>query len=85
MVRPFGHLRERFEVYILERNGEHPSVIPIVMGNQGKARFRLTCKKTRSSSEFSSWFDEASLDGGAGMLQLDHEIVVCFGECLETD
>ncbi len=85
MVRPFGHIGERFEEYILERTGEHPSVIPIVMGNRGKARFRLTCKKTLNSSEFPSWFDEASLDGGPGMLQLDHEIVVCLRECLDPE
>ena len=52
------------------------------MGNQGKARFRLTRKDTRKSSEFSPWFDEASLYGGPGMLELDHAIVVCLGECL---
>ena len=34
-------------------------------------------------SNFSSWFDEASLSG-PGMLQLDHAIVVCLGE-LEED
>ena len=85
MVREYGHISERFEDYILEHTGDHPNVIPIVMGSQGKARFRLTCKKTRNSSEFSSWFDEASLYGGPGMLQLDHEIVVCLRECLEGE
>ncbi len=80
MVREYGHITERFEEYILERTGEHPSVIPIVMGNQGKARLRLTSKETRNSSEFSSWFDGSSLDGGPGMLELDHEILVCLGE-----
>ncbi len=30
---------------------------------------------SRSSCNFSSWFDEASLYGGPGMMQLDHEIL----------
>ena len=85
MVRPFGHISERFEDYILERTKDHPSVIPIIMGNQGEACFRLTCKDTRNSSEFTPWFDEASLFGGPGMLELDHAIVVCLGECLAGD
>ena len=84
MVRPFGHLRERFEDYILERTADYPSVVPMIMGNQGKACFRLACKKTLNHSNFSSWFDEASLYGGPGMMQLDHAIVVCLGE-LEED
>ena len=82
MVPPFGHIGERFEDYILERTGDHPS---IVMGNQGKARFRLVCKKTRNNSNFSSWFDESSLYGGPGMLELDHAIVICLKECLEGE
>ena len=84
MVRQFGHLRQRFEDYILERTADHPSVIPIVMGSQGQACFRLTCKETLNHSNFTAWFDEASLHGGPGMLQLDHAIVVCLGE-LEED
>ena len=84
MARPFGHLRERFDDYILERTTDYPSVIPIVMGSQGKACFRLVCKETLNHSNFSPWFDEASLYGGPGMLQLDHAIVVCLAE-LEED
>lgn len=80
MVRPFGHLRERFEDYILERTKDHPSVITMIMGSQGKASFRLVCKDTLRHSNFTSWFDEASLHGGPGMLRLDHAIVVCLGE-----
>ncbi len=84
MVRPFGPIHERFEEYILERTKDHPSVIPMIMGNQGKACFRLACKDTLNHSHFSPWFDEASLYGGPGMMQLDHAIVVCLGE-LEED
>ncbi len=84
MVRPFGHLRERFEDYILERTTDYPSVVPMIMEEQGKASFRLVCKETLNHSNFSPWFDEASLWGGRGMLQLDHAIVVCLGE-LEED
>ena len=85
MVREFGHIGERFEDYILECTKDHPSVVPMIMDGQGKARFRLVCKETRNNSNFSSWFDEASLYGGSGMLRLDHEIVVCLGECLGID
>ena len=83
MVREFGHRRERFEDYILERTTDHPSVGPMIMEEQGKVSFRLACKDTLRHSNFSPWFDEASLWGGLGMLRLDHEIVVCLGECLE--
>ena len=71
MVRPFGHLRERFDDYILERTADYPSVVPMVMLKRGKASFRLACKETLNHSNFSSWFDEASLSG-PGMLQRDH-------------
>ena len=84
MVRPFGHLRERFEDSILERTADYPSVVPMIMGERGKASFRLVCKDTLNHSNFSSWLDEASLWGGPGMLQLDHAIVACLGE-LEED
>ena len=84
MVRPFGHLHERFEDYILERTADYPSAVPMIMEEQGKASFRLVCKETLNNSNFSPWFDEASLWGGPGMLELDHAIVVCIGE-LEED
>jgi len=84
MVRPFGHLHERFEDYILERTADYPSAVPMIMEEQGKASFRLVCKETLNHSNFSPWFDEASLWGGPGMLELDHAIVVCIGE-LEKD
>ena len=84
MVRPFGHLRERFEDYILERTADYPSVVPMIMEEQGKTSFRLACKDTLNHSNFSPWFDEGSLWGGPGMLELDHAIVVCLGE-LEED
>ena len=84
MPRKHGHLRERFEDYILERTQDHPSVVPIIMEERGKVSFRLACKETLNNSSFSSWFDEASLRGGPGMLRLDHEIVVCLGECLDN-
>ena len=51
----------------------------MIMEERGKVSFRLACKETLNNSSFSSWFDEASLWGGPGMLQLDHEIVVCLG------
>ena len=84
MVREYGPFRERFEEYILERTANHPSLVPMIMYGQGKASFRLACKDTLNHSNFSPWFDEASLYGGQGMLQLDHAIVVCLGE-LEED
>ena len=84
MVPEYGPFRERFEEYILERTKDYPSVVPMVMLKRGKASFRLACKKPLNHSNFSSWFDEASLYGGPGMMQLDHAIVVCLGE-LEED
>ena len=56
----------------------------MIMEEQGKASFRLVCKDTLNHSNFSSWFAEASLHGGPGVLELDHAIVVCLGE-LEKD
>ena len=41
-----GPFRERFEEYILERTANHPSLVPMIMHGQGKARFRLACKET---------------------------------------
>ena len=84
MVREFGPLHERFEEYILERTIDYPSVVPMIMMQRGKASFPLACKDTLNHSNFSSWFDEASLHGGPGMLELDHALVVCLGE-LEED
>ncbi len=84
MVRPFGPLHERFEEYILERTTDYPSVVPMIVLKRGKASFRLACKKTLNNSNFSSYFDETSLYGGPGMLQLDHKILATLGECLET-
>ena len=84
MVREFGPLHERFEEYILERTTDYPSVVPMIMMQRGKASFALACKDTLNHSNFSPWFDEASLWGGPGMLELDHAIVVCIGE-LEED
>ncbi len=54
MVREYGPFRERFEEYILERTANHPSLVPMVMYGQGKARFRLACKETLDSTDFSS-------------------------------
>ena len=84
MVREFGPLHERFEEYILARTIDYPSVVPMIMMQRGKASFPLACKDTLKHSNFSSWFDGASLFG-PGMLKLDHAIVVCFGECLEGE
>ena len=78
MVREYG--RERFEKYILERTTDYPSVVPMIRERWGKISFRLACKDTLNNSHWSSWFDEASLYGGAGMLQLDHEILACLRE-----
>ena len=80
MVREHGHLLDRFQDYILERTVDYPSVIPFLMEQQGKVSFRLACKEMLNHSNFSSWFDEASLYGGPGMLRLDHAIVVCLRE-----
>ena len=46
MVCEYGPFRERFEEYILERTANHPSLLPMIMDGQGKARFRLACKET---------------------------------------
>ena len=50
MVRQYGHIGARFEEYIRERTADHSSLGPMVMGNQGKARFRLVCKATLRKS-----------------------------------
>ncbi len=76
--------RRKASTYIGERTADHPSVVPMIMEKEGKACFHLVCKETLSHSNFSSWFDGASLFG-PGMLKLDHAIVVCFGECLEGE
>ena len=80
MVREFGPIHERFEEYILERTTDYPWVVPMIVLKRGKASFRLACKKTLNHSNFSSYFDEASLYGGPGMMQLDHEILRCLQE-----
>ncbi len=63
MVREYGPFRERFEEYILERTANHPSVIPMIMHGQGKARFRLACKEKLDGTDWSSWLDHSALDG----------------------
>lgn len=83
MASGYGTRRQRFERHILERTADHPSVVPMIMEEGDKVSFRLACKDTLRNSNFTSWFDEASLYGGPGMLKLDHAIVVCLGECLE--
>ncbi len=50
MVREYGHLRERFEEYILERTAGYPSVVPMIMEQQGTISFRLACKDTLNST-----------------------------------
>ena len=57
----------------------------MIMEERDKVSFRLACKDTPANSNFSPWFDEASLYGGPGMLQLDQAIVDYSGECLETE
>ena len=37
MVREYGPFRERFEEYIVERTTDYPSVVPMIMEEQGKA------------------------------------------------
>ena len=55
MAREYGPFRERFEEYILERTANHPSLVPMTMDGQGKARFRLACKDTLNGTSWSSW------------------------------
>ena len=35
MVREYGPFRERFEDYILERTGNHPSLVPMIIDGSG--------------------------------------------------
>ncbi len=63
MVPEYGPFRERFEEYILERTGKHPSLVPIVMFRQDKVCFRLSCKETRDGTSWSSWLNQGALDG----------------------
>ncbi len=79
MVCEYGPFRERFEEYILERTANHPSLLPMIMDGQGKARFRLACKETLDGTAWSSWLDQAALDGPDRML-IDEEISVCLKE-----
>ena len=73
MVREFGPFRERFEEYILERTANHPSLVPLVMLQGDQARFRLACKETLDNTDWSSWLDQAALDGSERVL-IDEEI-----------
>ena len=57
MVREYGYPRDRFEEYILERTANDPSVIPMIMEQQGQLSFRLACKDTLNHNNFSSWLD----------------------------
>ncbi len=77
MVREYGPFRERFEEYILERTANHPSLVPMIMDGQGKARFRLACKETLDGTDWSSWLDQAALDGSDRVL-IDKEISACL-------
>ncbi len=79
MVREYGQFRERFEEYILERTANHPSLVPMIMDGQDKARFRLACKETLDSTDWSSWLDQAALDGPDRVL-IDEEISACLKE-----
>ena len=69
----FKVIRKRFENYILSRTRDYPSVLVCVIREDAKIRCELVDRKTRRYSGWSALFDEASLDGGPGMLQLDHE------------
>ncbi len=51
----------------------------MIMYGQGKASFRLACKDTLNHSNFSSWLDQAALDGPEGVL-IDEEISACLRE-----
>lgn len=46
---------------------------------------RAFASSASNGSDFTPWFDETSLYGGPGMLELDHAIVVCLRECLEGE
>ena len=79
MALDYGVFRERFEEYILERTANHPSLAPMIMDGQGKARFRLACKETLDNTDWSSWLDQAALDGPDRVL-IDEEISACLKE-----
>ena len=79
MAPNHGPFRERFEEYILERTANHPSLVPMIVYGQGKTRFRLACKGTLDHSNFSSWLDQAALDGPDRVL-IDKEISTCLKE-----
>ena len=79
MVREYGPFRALFEEYILERTANHPSLVPMIMHGQGKARFRLACKETLDGTDWSSWLDQAALDGPDRVL-IDEEISACLKE-----
>ena len=79
MASQYGPFRERFEEYILERTANHPSLVPMIIHGQGKARFRLACKETLDGTDWSSWLDQAALDGPDRVL-IDEEISACLKE-----
>ncbi len=76
----FKAVRKRFEDYILSRIRDYPSVLVCVIREDSQIRFELVDRKTRRFSGWSALLDEASLDGGEGMLRLDHEIVAGLRE-----
>ena len=51
----------------------------MVRDGQGKARFRLACKETLDGTAWSSWLDQAALDGPDRVL-IDQEISACLQE-----
>ena len=79
MAREYGPFRERFEEYILERTANHPSLVPMITEQRDKARFRLACKETLDNTDWSSWLDQAALDGPDRVL-IDEEISTCLKE-----
>ena len=51
-----------------------------IIREDAQIRFELVDEDTRRYSGWSALFDEVSLDGGPGMMQLDHEILACLRE-----
>ena len=76
----FKAIRKRFENYILSRTRDYPSVLVCVIREDAQIRFELVDEVTRQYNGWSPLLDEASLDGGPGMMQLDHEILACLKE-----
>ena len=77
MVREKRPLQRAIPGDILERTANHPSLVPMIMDGQGKARFRLACKETLDGTDWSSWLDQAALDGPERVL-IDEEISACL-------